>query len=128
RAEIHKDLQSTRRKIGRWAGRVPVKPIPGQRFGIISFTVLPLHAKFQSLLPGGSALPKMAALVRTYVGDELHWDLRLILEEKVEEPFRLGQSRLSWTAWLGKAFDARREDLVLDPQTEVAQSVMQPVI
>lgn len=86
------------------------------------------RAKFQSLLPGGSALPKLAAMVRTYVGDEMHWDLRLILEEKVEEPFRLGQSRLSWTAWLGKAFDARREDLVLDPQAEVAQSVMQPVI
>jgi type VI secretion system protein ImpH len=81
------------------------------------------RGKFQSLLPGGTSLPKLAAMVRTYVGDELHWDLRLILEEKVEEPFRLGQSRLSWTAWLGRAVDARREDLVLDPQAEVAQSV-----
>jgi type VI secretion system protein ImpH len=81
------------------------------------------RAKFQSLLPGGTSLPKLAALVRTYVGDELHWDLRLMLEEKVEQPFRLGQSRLSWTAWLGRAVDARREDLVLDPQAEVAQSV-----
>ena len=84
------------------------------------------RGKFQSLLPGGTALPKLAALVRTYAGDELHWDLRLILEEKVEQPFRLGQSNLSWTAWLGRAVDARREDLVLDPQAEVAQSVMQP--
>ncbi len=80
------------------------------------------RAKFQSMLPGGTSLPKLAALVRTYAGDELHWDLRLILEEKVEEPFRLGQARLSWTAWLGRAADSRREDLVLDPQAEVAQS------
>ena len=80
------------------------------------------RAKFQSLLPGGTALPKLAALVRTYAGDELHWDLRLILEEKVEQPFRLGQARLSWTAWLGRAAGPRREDLVLDPQAEVAQS------
>jgi len=80
------------------------------------------RAKFQSLLPGGTALPKLTALVRQYVGDELHWDVRLILEEKVEEPFRLGQARLSWTAWLGRAVDSRREDLILDPQAEVTQS------
>lgn len=84
------------------------------------------RAKFQSLLPGGTSLPKLAALVRTYAGDELHWDLRLILEEKVEQPFRLGQARLSWTAWLGRAADSRREDLVLDPQAEVAQSAAAP--
>ncbi len=80
------------------------------------------RAKFQSMLPGGTALPKLAALVRTYTGDELHWDVRLMLEEKVEEPFRLGQARLSWTAWLGHAVDSRREDLILDPQAEVTES------
>jgi type VI secretion system protein ImpH len=80
------------------------------------------RAKFQSLLPGGTALPKLSALVRQYAGDELHWDLRLILEEKVEQPFRLGQARLAWTAWLGRAEGPQREDLVLDPQAEVAQS------
>jgi type VI secretion system protein ImpH len=82
------------------------------------------RAKFQSMLPGGTALPKLTALVRNYVGDELRWDVRLILEEKVEHPFRLGQSHLSWTAWLGRAVDSRREDLILDPQAEVAQSAV----
>jgi len=76
------------------------------------------RAKYQSLLPGGTSLPKLVALVRNYVGDELHWDVRLILQEKVEQPMRLGQSHLSWTAWLGRASGARREDLVLDPQAE----------
>ena len=30
--------------------------------------------QFQSMLPGGASLPKLAALVRNYVGDELRWD------------------------------------------------------
>jgi len=80
------------------------------------------RAKFQSLLPGGSALPKLSALVRNYVGDQLHWDLRLILEEKVEQPFRLGQARPSWTSWLGRAAGTRRAALVSDPQADAAQA------
>lgn len=110
------------------AGRLGISSMIGtrtwtrqQKFRVV---VGPLgRAKFQSLLQGGAALPKMAALVRNYTGDALHWDLRLILQEKVEEPFRLGQARLAWTAWLGRAAGAQREDLVLDPQAEVAQSV-----
>jgi type VI secretion system protein ImpH len=79
------------------------------------------RSQFQRMLPGGSGLPKLAALVRNYVGDELRWDLRLILEERVEEPWHLGRSRLAW-AWLGRAAAERREDLVLDPQAEAARS------
>jgi type VI secretion system protein ImpH len=76
------------------------------------------RAKYQSMLPGGRALTKLVALVRNYAGDELRWDVRLILQERVEHPMRLGQSNLSWTAWLGRASGARREDLILDPQAE----------
>ncbi len=81
------------------------------------------HAAFQRMLPGGASLPKLSAMVRNYVGDELRWDLRLILEERVEEPWHLGRSRLAWTTWLGRAAGGRREDLVLDPQDEAARSV-----
>ncbi len=76
------------------------------------------RSKYQSLLPGGRSLSKLVALVRNYAGDELRWDLRLILQERVEQPMRLGQSNLSWTAWLGRASGSRREDLILDPQAE----------
>lgn len=79
------------------------------------------RAQFQRMLPGGASLPKLVAVVRNYVGDELRWDVRLILEDRLEEPWRMGSSRLGWTAWLGRAVGERREDLVLDPQTE-AQS------
>jgi type VI secretion system protein ImpH len=74
--------------------------------------------QFQRMLPGGSSLPKLRALVRNYIGDELRWDVKLILEDKSEEPLYLGRSRLSWTSWLGRAAPVRREDLILDPQAE----------
>jgi type VI secretion system protein ImpH len=74
--------------------------------------------QFRRLLPGGASLPKLVALVRNYVGDELLWDLRLILGESTEEPLRLGASRLGWTTWLGRAGAGRRADQVLDPLAE----------
>jgi type VI secretion system protein ImpH len=78
--------------------------------------------QFRSMLPGGSNLPKLTALVRGYVGEELRWDARLVLRERVEEPWRLGQCRLSWTTWLGRSADGGFEDLVLDPQEEAHQA------
>ena len=58
-------------------------------------------------------MPKLAALVRNYVGEELRWDARLILKKRVEEPWRLGQARLAWTTWMGQAADGGLEDLSL---------------
>jgi len=80
--------------------------------------------QFRSMLPGGSSLPKLAALVRNYVGDELRWDARLILKERVEEPWILGRARLSWTTWLGHTGDGGFEDLVLDPQQDAHQAAL----
>jgi type VI secretion system protein ImpH len=89
-----------------------------QRFQIV---LGPLsRPQFQRMLPGGASLPKLVALVRTYVGAELQWNLRLILEDQIEEPLRLGSSRLGWTSWLGRGAPGRREDLVLDPVAETA--------
>ncbi|MES1166128.1 MAG: type VI secretion system baseplate subunit TssG, partial [Verrucomicrobiota bacterium] len=80
------------------------------------------RSQFQRLLPGGASLGRLTDLVRNYIGDEQRWDLRLFLEEHVDEPWHLGESRLGWTSWLGRAIgvggSARREDLILDPQAE----------
>jgi predicted component of type VI protein secretion system len=61
--------------------------------------------------------------VRSYTGDQFRWDVKLILHEKVDQPWHLGQSRLAWTTWLGRAgrgaSGGRREDLILDPQAEI---------
>jgi type VI secretion system protein ImpH len=80
--------------------------------------------QFRSLLPGGQNLPKLAALVRNYIGDELRWDARLIVKERVEEPWILGRSRLAWTTWLGRTAEGAFEDLVLDPQQETHQAAL----
>jgi type VI secretion system protein ImpH len=74
--------------------------------------------QFRRMLPGEASLKRLVSVVRSYVGDELRWDVQLFLEEKEEEPLHLGRSRLSWTSWLGRAPHTRREDLILDPQSE----------
>lgn len=78
------------------------------------------RVQFQRMLPGGGSLARLADLVRNYIGDELRWDLRLFLEERVDQPWCFGQSRLGWTSWLGRPGwgRAQREDLILDPQWE----------
>jgi type VI secretion system protein ImpH len=83
----------------------------------------PLQRKqFQSMLPEGESLPRLAALVRNYVGDSLDWDLRLILDERTDQPLRLGATRLGWDAWLGRCPQGKgRQDLILNPHTHVGR-------
>lgn len=60
-------------------------------------------AAFEALLPVGSALPAVKALVQQYLGLEFGWDLQLELDKQDIPPCRLGRSsRLGWTTWLGK--------------------------
>ena len=77
------------------------------------------------LLPGGTSLAKLTALVRHYVGVELRWDIRLVPGDDLEQPWSLGTSSLGWTSWLGrvKAGVAGRPrgdagDLIVDPLRE----------
>ncbi|HEX3695223.1 MAG TPA: type VI secretion system baseplate subunit TssG [Polyangia bacterium] len=77
--------------------------------------------QFQRMLPGGASLKRLNAMVRSYTGDQLRWDLKLILHDRVDEPWHLGRSRLAWTSWAGRPGRSgnRREDLILDPQAEI---------
>jgi type VI secretion system protein ImpH len=63
----------------------------------------PLDARrFPSCLPGGALHRALSALVRGYVGDELTFELRLLLGETAVEPWRLGGAlALGRTCWLG---------------------------
>jgi type VI secretion system protein ImpH len=78
----------------------------------------PLDAKaFGSLLPTGTALPALKALVDQYIGLELGWDLRLELQPTARPDCRLGQhSRLGWTTWLGAPRAGKALHLVLNPE------------
>lgn len=77
-------------------------------------------AEYQRLLPHGSSLARLAAVVRNYLGFELRWDARLILRRSEVPSLTLGrQGHLGWTTWLahpGRERDA--DDLVLSRALE----------
>jgi type VI secretion system protein ImpH len=71
---------------------------------------------FQRFLPGSKNLDKLAAVVRTYVGDEFSWDVRLVLEKGASDQLQLTSGgRLGWNTRLGFAHQGRIEDLVVNP-------------
>lgn len=75
---------------------------------------------FQSLLPGTRRLATLAELVRSYVGDELAWDVRLVLRPEERRQLALGRgTRLGYDAWLGgnRAAGVGTEELVVEPPT-----------
>ena len=66
-------------------------------------------------LPTGDRINALVALVRNYIGDELAWDMNLVLKEENVPALRLdGSCQLGWTTWLG-ARPSRKDadDLIL---------------
>lgn len=61
------------------------------------------RTEYDSLLPGGSSLAQLAAVVRNAVGDALDWDVNLVLRAAdVPRASLTGQTRLGQTSWLGE--------------------------
>lgn len=73
-------------------------------------------AQYDSFLPGGPMLKKLADWVRLYLCFELDWDVCLLLQQEEVPPLTLGrQGRLGWTTWLGKRpLATNADDLHLD--------------
>ncbi len=73
--------------------------------------------QFRAFLPPAESLARLVALVRNYVGDELSWDLNLVLKRDEVPPWRLGEEgELGMTSWLTtdhRMSDA--SDAVIDP-------------
>jgi type VI secretion system protein ImpH len=76
-------------------------------------------ADYREFLPGQPALARLRALVRTHAGDELAWDLQLVLRRDEVPAATLGTGHaLGWSCWLGRHADERpADDLHLDPAT-----------
>jgi len=72
---------------------------------------------FQRFLPGAASLEKLCATVRNYIGDELDWELLLLLAGSEVPNVSLGEKgRLGWTSWIGeKPDEAVTDDVVLRP-------------
>ncbi|MEZ4652689.1 MAG: type VI secretion system baseplate subunit TssG [Candidatus Eisenbacteria bacterium] len=75
------------------------------------------YEQYQGLLPGTAGLGRLVALVRNFIGDELDWDVNLILRADATPPFRLGESgRLGWTTWLaGRPRREARDEALFTP-------------
>ncbi|EBA14504.1 hypothetical protein RSK20926_01502 [Roseobacter sp. SK209-2-6] len=76
---------------------------------------------YERLLPGGTALERLRAIVRSYVGDFLDWDVNLVLAgDAVPRASLGGTTRLGHTSWVRSRPDPDAdqpdaEDLFLYP-------------
>jgi hypothetical protein len=65
-AELRKDLTQTRKAVGAWAGKGVEAADPNRLFAIISFTNLPMYAKFQCLVAKAVQLRGFTPVVFTH--------------------------------------------------------------
>ena len=87
----------------------------------IVFGPLPLD-DYRRLLPGGESLERLVALLRGVVGDELVWDVNIVVRKEDVPPLRLGgPGQLGWTTWLRSRPPERdNAELILDPAAHAA--------
>ncbi len=73
--------------------------------------------EYLSLLPDGYRLEQLIAIIRNYIGDELSWDVNLVLKKDQVPSAQLGETtHLGWTSWLGeRSSDHDADDLRLNP-------------
>jgi type VI secretion system protein ImpH len=86
-----------------------------QRFRIV---LGPLGlADFRRMLPNQDSIRRLVALVRNYLGDELDWDVQLILKRDEVPSAQLGQDcALGLTSWLGqRTLGQDADDVALSP-------------
>ena len=72
-------------------------------------------SEYQRMLPGGDSIRQLVAWVKNYVGDELSWELQLILSASEVPSICLGEiGQLGWSTWLSsKKFEEDADDLLL---------------
>jgi type VI secretion system protein ImpH len=57
---------------------------------------------YERMLPGGDSIGRLIAWVKNFIGDELSWELNLVLSPEEIPRVRLGKlGQLGWSTWLG---------------------------
>ncbi|MGB2806533.1 MAG: type VI secretion system baseplate subunit TssG [Sedimentisphaerales bacterium] len=74
---------------------------------------------YERLLPGSESLGRFVTWIRNYIGDELSWELNLVLRHEEIPRICLGEvGQLGWTTWLGsRKFEKDADNLVLQNLT-----------
>ncbi|GMG81607.1 type VI secretion system baseplate subunit TssG [Paralimibaculum aggregatum] len=82
---------------------------------------------YRRLLPGGESLRRLVSIVRNYHGDQLDWEVSLVLKaDEVPRAILGQQGELGWTTWLGeRKSDTDAEDMMLAPQLYFDRDVQQ---
>jgi type VI secretion system protein ImpH len=100
--------EQTRLGMHEQAGHLGLSTVLGERvFGCqhkIRVVLGPLDLAFyRAMLPGEYGLVELAAILRNYIGDELAWEVNLVLRQTEIPPLKLdGVAQLGWTSWLGE--------------------------
>ena len=76
------------------------------------------YSDYLRMLPGGDSLRRLIDWVKNYVGEELAWDVQLILKKEEVPAAQLGKSgRLGWSTWTkAKPMPRDADNLILDPR------------
>lgn len=79
------------------------------------------YEDYERLLPGGTSLSRLRAIVRNYVGDALDWDVNLVLRASEVPAAKLGETiRLGQTGWIGSINTTKdADDLYLEPNIQL---------
>jgi type VI secretion system protein ImpH len=73
--------------------------------------------QYLKMLPGGESMRHLKDIVRNYVGDELAWDIKLIMKKEDMPSLKLGiTGKLGWTSRIwSKVIDKDVDALIIDP-------------
>lgn len=75
------------------------------------------YRDFQRFLPGGVSLRRLIAIIKNYLGEEMTWDLRLVLKKEELPKWKLGSTgQLGWTTRLTrKPIEKDIDEVLLHP-------------
>jgi type VI secretion system protein ImpH len=84
--------------------------------------------EYERFLPGRPSMSRLVPVVRNYVGDELGWNVNLLLRHDEVPQTRLGQAgQLGWTSWIGTRRSREpADDLSLDPTLRLSDYAKGP--
>ena len=73
--------------------------------------------QYLKMLPGGQSLRRLQDIVRNYVGDELAWDVKLVMKKEHMPSLKLGiTGKLGWTSRIwSKTIEQDVDALIINP-------------
>jgi type VI secretion system protein ImpH len=73
--------------------------------------------QYLKMLPGGESLKRLKDIIRNYVGDELAWDVKLVMQKEHMPSLKMGiTGKLGWTSRIwSKTIEKDVDALIINP-------------